>query len=97
VGQFRIRQSSATRSNDFAASPKPAAATTLKPSVSNSKPVNSVRSAPSLPLKQTVKPKTSASAPTSVSPSVEVDDDHWGGGGAAEIKIDLDDKSFGKY
>jgi methyl-accepting chemotaxis protein len=73
----------------------------VKPTLSKLKPTNSVK--PIIPLKPTAKPVTTSSAPASSSPSptAEVDDDHWGGGGngngGAEIKIDLDDKSFGKY
>jgi methyl-accepting chemotaxis protein len=101
IGQFRIRKSSTSKNNDSVGSaPKSAPATALKltpvvkPTLSKSKPTDSAK--PITPLKPTVnKPINPASSP---SPTVEVDDDHWGGGsGGAEIKIDLDDKSFGKY
>ncbi|MDR1268638.1 MAG: methyl-accepting chemotaxis protein [Planctomycetaceae bacterium] len=109
VGQFRIRKSSATKNNDFVAPSKPATVTALKPTVSkpaDSKPTiskptdsnsNSIKPAPTVLSKPVVKSVMPAPVPKSVSPSIEIDDDHWGGGGASEIKIDLDDKSFGKY
>ncbi|MDR0611543.1 MAG: methyl-accepting chemotaxis protein [Planctomycetaceae bacterium] len=101
VGQFRIRKVSTSKNNGSGGSatvsaPKSAPNTiskstpVVKPTLSKLTPTDSVK--PINPLKPTVKPVM-----TSPSPTVEVDDDHWGGGGGAEIKIDLDDKSFGKY
>ncbi|MDR0705437.1 MAG: methyl-accepting chemotaxis protein [Planctomycetaceae bacterium] len=104
VGQFRIRKSSTSQNNGngsitVSASTKSAPITVVakptpvvKPTLSKS--TDSAK--PSTPFKPTVnKPTQPAYSPPS--PTVEVDDDHWGGGGGAEIKIDLDDKSFGKY
>ncbi|MDR2438235.1 MAG: methyl-accepting chemotaxis protein [Planctomycetaceae bacterium] len=100
VGQFRIRKSSALR-NDYS--------TSKSDSVTNSMPTHAVKSnfskptvsKPGTSFKPAVKSITPVLTSTSTSPisgvDTEVDDEHWGGGGGAEIKIDLDDKSFGKY
>jgi methyl-accepting chemotaxis protein len=104
VGQFRIRKSSTSKSNDFVTVQKPATVTAVKSTVPKpvpiSKPTGTGSRPASLPphLKQTPKTVTPVvSVPISTTPFVEVDDANWGGGGGAEIKIDLDDKSFGKY
>ncbi|MDR0335879.1 MAG: methyl-accepting chemotaxis protein [Planctomycetaceae bacterium] len=96
VGQFRVRQVSRTKHNDFDATPQSETVAVRKPTVS---PLTGSKLAPAVSLKQTVKPiatQTATPAPA-LHPSLEVDDEHWGGGGGADIKIDLDDKSFGKY
>ncbi|MDR3198541.1 MAG: methyl-accepting chemotaxis protein [Planctomycetaceae bacterium] len=105
VGQFQIRKSAASRNQDSVSASKPAPVAGFKPtSVIKSgtpkptapKPITSPQSA-NTHSKPINKPATVVSTPVSTSPSVEVDDEHWGGGGGGEIKIDLDDKSFGKY
>ncbi|MDR2116037.1 MAG: methyl-accepting chemotaxis protein [Planctomycetaceae bacterium] len=99
VGQFRIRKSSATKTNVSAPASKSVP-------VADSKPTSTVKAGiskptapkpPITPLKPAHKPVIAPQTPISTSPSAEVDDEHWGGGGGSEIKIDLDDKSFGKY
>jgi hypothetical protein len=100
VGQFRIRKLPTSQNNGSSITamaksiPAPVAVSKPTPVVAKPTPSKSKDIAkPITPPKTTVnKPIKPASSP---SPSVEVDDDHWGGG--AEIKIDLDDKSFGKY
>ncbi|MDR3234652.1 MAG: methyl-accepting chemotaxis protein [Planctomycetaceae bacterium] len=112
VGQFRLRKKGgesspraesprAERISPKAASvqkPAPAAASkgggVVKPAakpVASAKPVTLAKPAAS------AAPKAVRGAMPAAHPSEPVAGDNWGGGGNAEIKIDLDDKDFGKY
>ncbi|GHT41503.1 hypothetical protein FACS189443_3380 [Planctomycetales bacterium] len=110
VGQFKLRKAGAAPSAPapvvshsephHVAAPKPAAPKPVTTSVKPVAPKPAATSAkPSAPKPVTTGAKPSAPKLTSAAahPSEPVTDDNWGGGGNAEIKIDLDDKNFGKY
>jgi methyl-accepting chemotaxis protein len=103
VARFKLRSQSSKGTKDFASKPVPAS-TESKP-VAPPKPASTAKSVPSLKPAATIKPVAAsapkptpvASKPVSSDPSEAVAGDNWGGGGNAEVHIDLDDKNFGKY
>ena len=99
-GQSGIGRSGGGRSLSMESAPVRPAASSAKastPSVSASAPVSS----PSPLPKPAVKAPSSVPKPVSSGlksdPSEPVSGHGWGGGGTADIRIDLDAKDFGKY
>jgi methyl-accepting chemotaxis protein len=110
IGQFKLRKAgsrgtpvaashSETPLQQSASKPAPTPVAGAKPAAP--KPVTASDGAkPAAPKPVPATPKPVAVpklTPAAASLSEPVTDDNWGGGGNAEIKIDLDDKNFGKY
>jgi methyl-accepting chemotaxis protein len=91
VARFKLRKGGEVKMPPTTAkSSAPAPKAAAKPASAPVKPAAKV-AAP------VVKAKPAAVAKPVTNPSEPVSDDKWGGGGNAEIQIDLDDKNFGKY
>ncbi|MDR1964400.1 MAG: methyl-accepting chemotaxis protein [Planctomycetaceae bacterium] len=89
IGQFRIRKLTSKSNTPVMAAPKPSPVIVSKPAP---KPLSKPA-----PRPVTLPAESHPSVDPGSHPSVAIDDDHWGDSGGAKIKIDLDDKSFGKY
>ncbi|MDR3182650.1 MAG: methyl-accepting chemotaxis protein [Planctomycetaceae bacterium] len=101
VGQFKLKKAGQrTDTQPVGQPPKRETAEKHEPAKAGHTPVKTAAK-PALSAKPVASakpaaPKAGGGTPTA-HPSEPVTGDNWGGGGNAEIRIDLDDKDFGKY